>query len=115
MDDIWDSKRANLVLDHLVQLLLQLRSCLCARVQSDVGIDALPLDLMVYPELHNKHLRGMYNAAALHFRVCIQVSRLHWKAMADVHCELQKLGGEAGQVTFAFLSFLEPGMLLSFS
>ena len=66
MDDIWYSKGSDLVLDHLIQLLLQLWGCLGALCKSDISVNALPLDLMIHPALHSQHLRKWHNAAALH-------------------------------------------------
>lgn len=49
VDGVRDSKGANLVPDHIIQLLLQLWCGLGALSQDHVGIDALPLDVVVNP------------------------------------------------------------------
>ncbi len=49
VDGVRDSKGANLVPDHLIQLLLQLWCGLGALSQDHICIDALPLDVVVNP------------------------------------------------------------------
>ena len=53
MDGVRDSKGANLVPDHIVQLLLQLWCGLSALGQDHVRVDALPLDVVVNPVVDN--------------------------------------------------------------
>ncbi len=49
MDGVRDSKGANLVPDHIIQLLLQLWCGLSALGQDHICVDALPLDVVVNP------------------------------------------------------------------
>jgi len=62
MDGVRDSKGANLVPDHIIQLLLQLRCGLGALGQDHVGIDALPLDVMVNPVVNNNNNKNNDNS-----------------------------------------------------
>lgn len=49
VNDIWHSKGADLIPDNIIELLLELCRWLGALGKGDIGVDALPLDLMVHP------------------------------------------------------------------
>ena len=55
VDSVRDSKGANLVPDHIIQLLLQLWCGLGALGQNHVRVDALPLDVVVNSVISNNN------------------------------------------------------------
>lgn len=63
VDSFWDSKRPNLIPDHIIQLLLQLCRGFGALSQDHVCVNALPLDVVVHPVSNSETALGLAGLA----------------------------------------------------